>query len=187
MAKIIGYLRVSTPDQKPDRQIDGMEHVCDELRIEHGVSATAKSRPVFEALVKDLKSGDTLAVWDLDRAFRSTIDAVSTAEALRKRGIALRIVTMNLDTSTEDGELVYTIMAGLAQFERRRLSRRTKEGMEAARKRGAAIGRPNKLGKAEVEWAQHILQVDPKQNRSHLAHALGCSDKTLNRALALAA
>ncbi|MEP2987310.1 MAG: recombinase family protein, partial [Roseibium sp.] len=77
----IGYLRVSKHEQSPDRQIDGLRGLCDELHIER-LSAVSAKRPVFEALVAQLKSGDALVVWDLDRAFRSTIDAITTAEKL---------------------------------------------------------------------------------------------------------
>ena len=178
----IGYLRVSTDEQRPDRQIDGLEAKCDELRIEHGVSAAAKSRPVFDALVDELKAGDTLAVWDLDRAFRSTIDAITCAEALRERGARLRIVTMNVDTAPEDGEFIYTVLAGIAQFERRRLARRTKEGLAAARRRGKVLGRPRKLSCADITRARRLLN-DPGRTICDVAASFGCSRQTLSRAM----
>lgn len=74
--KRVGYLRVSTEEQKPDRQIDGLTPYCDILYIEK-LSAVAKKRPVFEQILNSLKQGDTLVVWDLDRAFRSTLDALT--------------------------------------------------------------------------------------------------------------
>jgi DNA invertase Pin-like site-specific DNA recombinase len=137
----IGYLRVSRRDQCLDRQIDGLEETCDELRLEH-ISAASKVRPVFDQLIQDLNAGDSLVVWDLDRAFRSTIDAISHAEALTKRNIGFRILTLNVDTQTPDGMLIYTIMAAMAEHERRQISKRTKEGLEAARRRGVRLGRP---------------------------------------------
>ena len=73
--KKIGYLRVSTEDQKPDRQIDGLKNLCDEIHIEK-ISATAKKRPVFEKVIKKLNAGDSLVVWALDRAFRSTLECL---------------------------------------------------------------------------------------------------------------
>lgn len=139
--KRLGYLRVSTHEQCFDRQILGLESLCDCLYVET-LSAGAAKRPVFDEVLRILKSGDALVVWNLDRAFRSTVDAVVTAEKLRARNVGLQIVSMNVDTSTPEGELFYTIMAAVAQFERRLISRRTKEGIEAARERGAKIGRP---------------------------------------------
>ena len=140
----LGYLRVSTEEQRPDRQIDGMRPLCDELHIET-CSAVANKRPVFDHILNTLKKGDTLVVWDVDRAFRSTVDAINYAEKLRERGIEFRIVSLGVDTSTADGMLVYTVVAALAEHERKRLSERTKQGLEAARRRGKRIGRPRKL------------------------------------------
>lgn len=130
--RAIGYLRVSTADQRLDRQDIGLREFCDEMHVET-VSGAAKSRPVFDQVLRGLRPGDTLLVWDFDRAFRSTLDAIQTSERLMKRGVRLQILRMNLDTSTAEGEFFYTIMAAMAQFERRLLSRRTREGLEAAR------------------------------------------------------
>ena len=70
----LGYIRVSTRAQAPDRQIDVLRAECDALYIEH-VSAVAAERPVFDRLITDLRPGDTFVVVDLDRAFRSAVDA----------------------------------------------------------------------------------------------------------------
>jgi len=137
----IGYLRVSTEDQNHQRQIDSLKTVCDALYTET-LSATSKKRPVFEKVLRKLKLGDTLVVHDLDRAFRSTIDALSHAERLRERGVEFQILSLNVDTSTPAGQLVYTVMAAFAQYERQCLSQRTKEGMAAAKRRGKHVGRP---------------------------------------------
>ncbi len=145
----IGYLRVSTEEQRPDRQIDALKPICDMLYLEK-LSAVAKNRPIFERVLRDLNRGDTLVVWDLDRAFRSTVDAITQAEHLRERGIDFQIVTLGVDTSTPDGKLVYTVIAAMAEYERSRLSERTKQGLEAARRRGQRLGRPPKMTNAQV-------------------------------------
>lgn len=154
----LGYLRVSRADQCVDRQIDGLKALCDEMRIER-VSAASKSRPVFDTLVESLVSGDTLVVWDLDRAFRSTIDAVTQAERLRERGVNFQIVSLNVDTATPDGMLIYTVMAAIAEHERKRLGQRTKEGLAAARKRGQRLGRPPKMTRLKVINAIRRLKI----------------------------
>ncbi|PHR55181.1 MAG: DNA invertase [Robiginitomaculum sp.] len=152
----IGYLRVSTEEQRPDRQIDGLTPICDELHIER-LSACAKHRPIFEGILARLNDGDTLVVWDLDRAFRSTVDAIQNAEKLRERGIEFQIVSLGVDTSTADGMLVYTVIAAMAEHERKRLSERTKQGLEAARKRGQRLGRPPKMTKQQIRAAKQML------------------------------
>jgi DNA invertase Pin-like site-specific DNA recombinase len=173
----IGYLRISTLEQSPDRQIDGLKDHCDELHIEK-LSAVSRSRPVYEAVKQKLKAGDTLVVWDLDRAFRSTIDALLEVEALRELGIEFQIISLNVDTATPAGELVYTVMAAYAQFERKNLILRTKQGLEAARKRGRKIGRPRKLRRSQVLYARQKLYFG-EATITELAKELGCHRKTL--------
>ena len=156
----LGYLRISTSEQCHDRQIDGLMNICDELYIET-LSAVSPSRPVFDDVNSRLTNGDTLVVWDLDRAFRSTIDAIQTAETLRARGIGFQVATLMIDTETPAGEYTYTIMAATAQFERRNLIKRTKEGMEAARRRGVRLGRPPKLLPDQVADVVRPPETEP--------------------------
>ncbi|MEM6932522.1 MAG: recombinase family protein [Pseudomonadota bacterium] len=175
----IGYIRVSTPAQLTDRQVLHLEAECDEMRVEH-VSAIAAGRPVFDALMRDLRSGDTLVVVDLDRAFRSSIDAIMTAQALRERKIGFRLLSFPLDTASEEGELFYTILAAFAQFERRIISRRTREGLEAARRRGVQLGRPASLAPETVSAAHDWIR-ETGLPCAYVAALLGVSRLTLQR------
>ena len=156
--KRIGYLRVSTEEQKPDRQIDGLRTLCDSLHIER-ISAVAKKRPVFEHVLNSLKQGDRLIVWNLDRAFRSTLDALTQVQALKERGIEFQVVTMNIDTSEPMGEFFFTVVAAFAQLERQTISQRTKEGLKAAKRRGKRLGRIPKLSKRQVQSAIAKLET----------------------------
>jgi len=140
------------------------------------------SRPVFDRLLSSLEEGDTLVVWDLDRAFRSTIDAVTQAERLQKRGVGFQIVTLNVDTSTPDGMLVYTVMAAIAEHERKRLGQRTKEGLAAARARGQRLGRPPKLSDAQVLSVKRKLDAK-EANIRELATLNGIHPWTLTRSI----
>ena len=175
----LGYLRVSTEDQRPDRQIDALTPLCDQLFIEK-VSAIAKKRPVFEELMAALKPGDTFVVWDLDRAFRSTIDALMQADKLHQRGVEFQIVTLGVDTSTAHGKLVYTVIAAFAQHERDHLSERTKQGLEAAVRRGKVLGR-----RPKVSCQQALLAKDKIDSGSstiaELAALHGVHPRTLSR------
>lgn len=177
----IGYLRVSTQEQKPDRQIDGLKHICDELHIEK-CSAAARSRPVYEWVRASLQPGDMLVIWDLDRAYRSARDALNELDALRERGIAFRIANLHIDTSTASGILVYTIMSALAEFERRNLIQRTREGVAAARRRGKRIGRPPKLDTAQLRRAARRIKYG-KESIAAIAREHGVAPWTLSRAL----
>lgn len=180
MGTTIGYLRVSTTEQRPDRQIDGLRMACDELHIET-LSAVSPKRPVYEAVVAGLRPGDMLVVWDLDRAFRSVVDALSEAEKLRARGVHFRIANLDIDTSTPAGIFVYTMMGALAEFERRTLSQRTKEGLAAARLRGKRLGRPPKLTIAQLRKASR--RIERGATVAATARDLGVAPWTLSRAL----
>lgn len=179
--KRIGYLRVSTEEQKPDRQIDGLKPYCDFLHLER-LSAVAKKRPVFEKVLSQLKHGDTLVVWDLDRAFRSTLDALTQTENLKERGIDFQVVTMNIDTSEPMGEFFFTVVAAFAQLERRTISKRTKEGLKAARKRGKRLGRPPSMSKGQLIAAKQKI-ANKEATIEEIAALNGVHPWTVTRAI----
>ncbi|MEM9316922.1 MAG: recombinase family protein [Pseudomonadota bacterium] len=174
-------MRVSTPAQQSDRQADGLAKLCDELRFEQ-ISGAARERPVFDALIAELRPGQSLVVWDLDRAFRSTIDALVTRQALRTRSVELKIVSTSVDTSTDEGELFYTLLAGYAQYERRIIARRTREGMAAAKRRGVHVGRPAALSAETVRAAATWIEETGLPVR-YVAALLGVSRITLQRSI----
>ncbi|MEL6243920.1 MAG: recombinase family protein [Pseudomonadota bacterium] len=178
---ILGYIRVSTREQNVGRQEDALRAVCDDVVMEK-LSAVADKRPGFDAALARLERGDTFCVLDLDRAFRSTVDAITVADQLKERGINFRVLNSPIDTTTEFGEVVFTILAALAQAERKTASRRTREGLEAARKRGKHVGRPRKLSAAQVELARRSIG-DGNETVTAMAEILGVDRKTLRRAL----
>lgn len=177
---IIGYLRVSTKEQKTDRQIDGLKPLCDELHIER-MSAVADQRPVLDQVLRKLNAGDTLLVWDLDRAFRSTEDAIAHARSLRERGIAFQAVNFVIDTITADGNYAFQINAAAAERERRKISERTKEGLKAARARGVRLGRRPKMTDDQIRAA--ILKLDANADTTQVAAEYGVHPWTLVRSI----
>lgn len=181
--KRIAYLRVSTSEQKLDRQIDGLKHFYDELHVET-VSAVSKSRPVYDSVMRQLKPGDTFVVWSLDRAWRSTKDALNEIDGLKTRGIAIHIASMSIDTSSPFGKLLYTFISALAEFERDLLSERTKEGLAAARARGKRLGRPPKLSRRQVNNAARRIHERGESTKA-VADSYGVASWTLLRAMRL--
>jgi DNA invertase Pin-like site-specific DNA recombinase len=179
--RTIGYLRISTQEQCPDRQIDGLAALCDELHLET-LSAVSAKRPIFERVISELTAGNTLIVWDLGRTFRSTLDAITQAERLRARGVEFKIANLQVDTATPGGMLVYTVMSACAEFERPILIQRTKEGLAAARLRGKRLGRPPSLSPEQLLDAREKLQSGSSTLRA-LAHEFGVAPWTLTRAL----
>jgi len=152
----IGYIRVSTEEQREDRQVDLLSPVCDAIHVEKR-SAVGQSRPIFEAVLDKLKAGDTLVVWSLDRAFRSARDALNIEAQLKEREIALRIVSLGVDTATADGKLAFTMVAAVAEHERARLSERTKQGLAVARKNGKRLGQQPKMTPEQTHEAVRRL------------------------------
>ena len=174
----IGYLRVSTEEQNENRQVDALLPICDEIHIEK-ISAVAKSRPIFKSILKKLKKGDTLVVWSLDRAFRSVKDALIQADKLKERGVNFQIVSLGVDTSTADGRLAFTVVAAVAEHERNRLSERTKQGLEAARRRGKILGAKRKMTDRQIRNA--IKRIVAGEDRKKVAQQYNVHPWTLTR------
>ena len=175
----IGYIRVSTDRQQIDRQVMQLEDQCDVLRVEY-ISAVANERPVFNAVMAELCEGDTFVVVDIDRAFRSAIDAILTAEQLDQRGIRFEILTFPMNTGSDEGAFVYGILALAAQLERKIIRRRTLEGLEAARRRGVRLGRPSHLSHKTISAAYDWMREAALPCR-YVAALLGVSRLTLQR------
>ena len=177
----IGYIRVSTRDQNTARQEDALEARCDELVVEK-ISAVAAARPRFDGLLKRLGEGDSLVVLSLDRAFRSTLDALTVAGRLEERGVEFEIVQLGVDTATPGGRLVFTIMSALAEFERKQLLARAEEGRAAARRRGVKFGRKPTLTRAQIDKAKREVE-EGRETVATMARLLKVHRSTLYRAL----
>jgi len=143
MSNLIGYARVSTQEQELQLQLDAFEKVgCAKNKIfVDKISGTKTERPGLDGCLAELKNGDTLVVWRLDRLGCSMHHLVLLVEGLRKKGIGFKsICDGSIDTTTASGELIFNIFSSLAQFERRLIQERTKAGLEAARSRGKKGG-----------------------------------------------
>ncbi|WP_425088182.1 recombinase family protein [Stappia sp.] len=140
---IVGYARTSTLDQKAglDAQLRDLEAAdCDKIFKEE-LSSVATQRPQLEAALDYVREGDTLLVTKLDRLARSVADLVTITEALRKKGVALRILSMNLDTATPTGKLMLNLLGSIAEFERELMLERQREGIARAKAKGKYKGR----------------------------------------------
>lgn len=134
-----------------DMQVYALECAgCDRIYNDHGVSGVAVERAGLDQLLEDIRPDDTLVVWKLDRLGRSLSNLIFMLRGLHESGIGFISLRDVIDTSTAQGRLSFHIMAALAEFERDLISEHTKEGMQAARKRGAKIGRPRKLAKNQI-------------------------------------
>ncbi len=155
---LIGYARVSTPDQKLSLQHDALERAGCERVFDDQASGARTDRPGLADALAYLRAGDTLVVWKLDRLGRSMSHLIEKIGELAARGIGFRSLTENIDTTTPGGMLVFNIFGSLAQFERDLIRERTQAGLRAARERGSKGGRrpvvtPDKLRKARAHIA----------------------------------
>jgi DNA invertase Pin-like site-specific DNA recombinase len=155
----VGYARVSNKDQVLDRQIDilvGQGQGIDERNIyQEKITDTHRERPELNRLISELKPGDVMIVAELTRLSRSTHDLFTIVEQIQHKGVDIKSITESwLDTTTPQGKLMFTLFAGLAQFERDLISQRTKEGLQAAKARGRLGGRPTKRNSPQAENAK---------------------------------
>ena len=182
--RIIGYARVSTEDQHLDLQIDALKLAgCSSIFEDHGLSATAKRRPGFEQALASLQAGGIFVVWKMDRAFRSLKNALDILEEFENRAIEFRCLTEDIDTTTPMGKCMYQIRHAFSELERNLIRERTKAGMEAARQRGAHLGRPKKLSRGQIIRMQNLLQRQPDMTPVQIADQFGVSSRTIYRAL----
>ena len=182
---LIGYVRVSKADgsQTLAPQRDALLAAgVDPSRIyEDLASGRHDSRPGLTACLKALQPGNTLVLWKLDRLGRDLRHLVVTAEALRERGIGLKVLAgagAQIDTTTANGRLAFGIFAAFAEFERELIAERTQAGLAAARARGRMGGRPRKMDKATLAMAMAAMS-DRNAIAADVAHRLGMTTTTL--------
>jgi DNA invertase Pin-like site-specific DNA recombinase len=143
---LVGYMRVST---EGDRQVLDLQRdallsagVDERHLFEDRVSGSRGDRAGLAKALAFIRPGDCLVVWKLDRLGRSLPHLLTTVTDLKKRGVAFRSLTEQMDTTTPQGEFLFHIFGALAQFERSLIQERVQAGLAAARRRGRRGGRP---------------------------------------------
>lgn len=133
------YVRVSTLEQKIDRQLVAYEK-ADEIYIDR-MSGGNRERPQLKKMLDSLQNGDVVIVKSLDRLSRSTRDMLEIVEFIKSKDASLKILDMNFDTSSPLGEFFLTVVAAIAQLETELIRERTREGIELAKAEGKYKGR----------------------------------------------
>ena len=177
---IIGYARVSTEDQNLDGQLDALKAAGAERIFADKITGTARTRPELDRLLDQLRQGDVITVTKYDRLARSLRDLLDIVDTIQARGAGFRSLAEDIDTTTPAGRLVFHVFASIAQFERERISERTKEGLEAARKRGRVGGRPPALSAAQKIEVRRMRDVEMRPI-PEIADLFKVSDKTIRR------
>ena len=179
---LIGYARVSTRSQKEEAQEDMLTAAgCERLFVDK-VSGKLASRAEWDACRDYLRSGDTLVVTRFARVARNLRNLLELSNWLSERGMHLKVLMQDIDTTTPHGRLLFHVLGAVDEFQADIIAENTKEGLAAARARGRHGGRPSVL-------TGHKLQVAPELYRSGeysaaaIAKTLGVSRASIYRHL----
>lgn len=176
---IIGYARVSTLEQNIERQEVALEKLgCERVFIDK-MSGKNTDRPQFNTMMNFVREGDILIVSEYNRLSRSTKDLLATIEELESKGVVVKSIKEDLDTSTPQGKLILTIFAGLAEFERTLMLQRQAEGIERAKLAGKYKGR--KCKEYDTELLKEVLSglADKSLTVTKAAELLGVTRATV--------
>jgi DNA invertase Pin-like site-specific DNA recombinase len=176
----IGYARVSTVDQKTDSQQDALSAAGCETIVQDKASG-AKPRPKLEKLLRDLRPGDVLTVTRIDRLGRSLRHLIETMQRIEAKQADFQSLTEGIDTRTAQGRLAFHLMGALAEFERALIVERTREGQQAALRRGVKLGRPPALTAAQIKQAKKLVRAGERV--PSIAKSFGVDRATLYRAM----
>ena len=178
--KTFGYARVSTEDQNLDMQIQALEkYGCDEIWSEK--KSAQAFRKEFDLMVKNLRAGDTVVVWRLDRLARSIADLKTWIDKFEKWGVEFVCIVENIDTKSAMGKAFFHILAAFAQLERDLISERTTAGIAARKAKGYTFGRPTKItGKKREAMERDIRDLSMTMKQVAKKHGY-TSLTTLNR------
>lgn len=180
---VIGYARVSTKDQNLDLQIEALKKAGCERIFQEKISGATKERPQLDAMISQLREGDTIVVWKLDRLGRSLKNIIDLVLDFNEKKVIVKGLTDGVDTSTTNGRLFLNIMASLAEYERELIKERTNAGLNAAKARGRMGGRPKGL-KAETVGKLKLmrsLNSNPDLDIVQIYSSLGLSRATYYR------
>ncbi|WP_312726510.1 recombinase family protein [Stutzerimonas kunmingensis] len=173
----IGYIRVSTLDQNPDRQLEGVQ--VSKVFIDKA-SGKDTQRPQLEALLSYVREGDTLVVHSMDRLARNLDDLRRMVQQLTGRGVRIDFVKESLAFTGEDSpmaNLLLSVMGAFAEFERALIRERQREGISLAKQRGVYRGRKKALSDSRLEELRR--RVEAREPKAALAREFGISRATL--------
>ena len=181
----LGYARVSKgDDQSNTLQARALRAGGCRRIFEEAASGGRWDRPELHRLLDQLRQGDTLVVWKLDRLSRSLKDVLFIMERISGAGASFRSLTENIDTSTPAGRMMMQMVGSFAEFERAMIRERTSAGLAAARAEGRIGGRRKKLDAAKRrEIAESV--ISGRKSGADMARLYNVSQATVSRIVAL--
>lgn len=186
MTRVIGYARVSTPDQQAglNAQMRELEQAgVLPLSCWWEAASAVGERPVLDEIISCLSAGDQLVVTKLDRLARSVVHLGLLLEQIHAAGASLRILNLGMDTSTPTGKLMLNVLGAVAQFEREMMLERQREGIEAAKLAGKYTGRKPRVDHDLVRDIHKAQSHTPGNAVAVTAEKLGLSVRQVQRIL----
>jgi DNA invertase Pin-like site-specific DNA recombinase len=180
---LIGYARTSTTDQKAglEAQLRDLKAAGCRKVFREELSSLAATRPQLEAALDWVREEDVLIVTKLDRLARSVADLVAITQTLKRKGVGLRILAMNLDTATPTGKLMVNLLGSIAEFERELMLERQREGIAKAKAEGKYQGRQPTARRKSAD----VLKMRAEgRSANDIVKALGISRASVFRILA---
>jgi DNA invertase Pin-like site-specific DNA recombinase len=181
---LLGYARVSKGDEQTNTlQTKALRAAGCRRLFEEAASGGRWDRPELHRLLDQLRDGDTLVVWKLDRLSRSLKDVLHIMERIAKAGAGFRSITENIDTTTPAGRMMMQMVGAFAEFERAMIRERTSAGLAAARAEGRVGGRRKKLDESKRrEIAESV--VSGRKSGGEMARLYNVSEPTVSRIVA---
>lgn len=179
---LIGYARVSSNEQDTAAQVAALKAAKCERIYREQASGGRWNRPELQRLLDQLRRGDVLVVWKLDRLSRSLRDVLIVMERLGEAKAGFRSLTEAIDTTTPAGRMMMQMVGSFAEFERAMLRERTRIGLETARREGRIGGRPPKL--TSQQRAEIIRMISRgSKTAADAARLFGVHPATISRML----
>jgi DNA invertase Pin-like site-specific DNA recombinase len=182
---LIGYARVSSDGQDTVAQVAALKAAKCERIYREQASGGRWDRPELQRLLDQLRKGDVLVVWKLDRLSRSLRDVLTIMERLAEAKAGFRSLSEAIDTTTPAGRMMMQMVGSFAEFEREMLRERTRIGLETARREGRVGGRPSKLTRQQQTEIVRTISRGRK-TAADAARLFGVHPATISRLLSRA-
>lgn len=179
----VGYIRVSSLEQNPERQLEGIE-------IHHSfierLSGKNRERPKLEEMMRFIRIGDEVHVHSMDRLARNLEDLLNLVKDILAKGCSVHFLKEKLEFNSDEtnpmGKLMLSIFGAIAEFERALIRDRQREGIEIAKRKGKYKGRPPSLGEEQM---QQIRDLYPKVHKAEIARRFNLHPNTITKYLSM--
>jgi DNA invertase Pin-like site-specific DNA recombinase len=183
---LIGYVRISKgDDQSTALQLHALKDAGCERIFEEAASGGRWDRPELHQMIDQLRNGDVVVVWKLDRLSRSLKDLLHLLDKIEESGGGFRSITENIDTTSPAGRMMMQMIGCFAEFERAMIRERTLAGLDQARAEGRVGGRRPKLSPSQRSDVVENI-ISGRKTAAQMARLYSVSEPTISRIVAAA-